>query len=194
MSNQSGTGTGHPSQDRALIKSRREVKALEESLRRQGQENEKLRNEIERLRQENEKLKKELATARRPPKWAKANRSEQQKKKAKKKGPKHGHAPHRRTLPNAIDREVGLVPKHCPECKGNLPDPSKWHTHTQIDIPPPSQPVVTRYHVGWSYCKACRKEVSIKDRLSGSKYGPNLHAQVCYWKFSLGLTLGKIYH
>lgn len=31
-----------------------------------------------------------------------------------------------------------------------------------------------------------------RNHLSGSKYGPRLHAQVCYWKFSLGLTLGKI--
>jgi len=192
VSNQSGTGGGHPSQDRALIKTRREVKRLEEALRKESGDNEKLRQEIERLKQENEKLRKELAATRQPPRWAKANRSGQQKKRAKKRGPKNGHAPHPRTLPQVVDREVGLVPKHCPDCQGNLPEPSKWHTHTQIDLPPPSQPIVTRFHVGWSYCKNCQKEVSIKNRLSGSKYGPNLHAQVCYWKFSLGLTLGKI--
>lgn len=192
MSNQSGTGGGHPSQDRALIKTRREVKQLEEALRKESEKNEELRKEIGHLKKENEKLKKELAARRKPPKWAKPNRSDDQKKKAKKKGPKFGHKANRRTVPQEIDREVALVPNQCSDCHGSLPEPSKWHTHTQIDLPPPSKPVVTRYHVGWSFCKGCNKEVSIKNRLSGSKYGPNFHAQVCYWKFSLGLTLGKI--
>jgi transposase len=192
VSNQSGTGGGHPSQDKALLKTRREVKQLEEALRQESAEKEKLRKENERLKQEIEKLKKELAAIRRPPKWVKPNRSDEGKKKPKKKGPKNGHSPNRRTMPQSIDREMALVPKHCPDCQGNLPEPSKWHTHTQIDLPPPPKPIVTQYHVGWAYCKNCQKEVSIRNRLSGSKYGPNLHAQVCYWKFSLGLTLGKI--
>lgn len=192
MSNQSGTGNGAPSQDRALEKTRREVKQLEEALRRKQSELEKAEKKIDRLEKENDKLKKELAAKRQPPKWAKPNKSGEQKAKAKKRGPKHGHAPHRRTLPEHIDREVALVPTHCPDCNGSLPEPSKWHSHTQVDLPPPPKPIVTRYHVGWCYCKNCKKEVSLKNKLSGSKYGPHLHAQVCYWKFSLGLTLGKI--
>lgn len=192
MSNQSGTGNGAPSQDRALEKTRREVKQLEESLKRKQDELEKAEKKIEQLEKENEKLKKELAAKRQPPKWAKPNKTEDQKKKAKKRGPKHGHPAHRRKIPEQIDREVALVPKNCPDCDGKLPEPSKWHTHTQVDLPPPPKALVTRYHVGWCYCKNCDKEVSLKNKLSGSKYGPQLHAQVCYWKFSLGLTLGKI--
>lgn len=192
MSNQSGSGNGFPSQDRALQKTRREVDRLEESLRRESEENEKLRQENERLKEEVERLKAELSTLRKPPKWVKAGKSEEEKLKRKKRGAKPGHAPHRRKTPVAIDREVVIFPKNCPNCTGKLPEPSKWHTHTQVDIPPPSKSIVTQFHVGWSFCKCCGKEVSVKEKLSGTKYGPNLHAQVCYWKFSLGLTLGKI--
>jgi transposase len=175
-----------------LEKTRREVKQLEESLRRKQGELEKAQKKIDHLEKENEKLKKELAAKRQPPKWAKPNKTDDQKKKAKKRGPKNGHVAHVRKVPEQIDREVTIVPTQCPECDGKLPAPSKWHTHTQIDLPPPPKAVVTQYHVGWCYCKKCDKEVSLKKKLSGSKYGPHLHAQVCYWKFSLGLTLGKI--
>lgn len=158
MSNQSGTGKGRPSEDRALEKTRREVKLLEESLRRETKENEQRKRKIDRLEKENEKLKKELATKRQPPKWAKANKSKE-KKKTKKRGPKAGHTPHLRTTPQEIDREIALVPKQCPACDSKLPNPSKWHSHTQIDLPPPPKAIVTRYHVGWCYCSHCKKEV-----------------------------------
>ena len=69
---------------------------------------------------------------------------------------------------------------------------STWHTHVQIDLPQPGQPIVTESLVGSSYCSHCKKYHSAEDRVSGSLYGPRLHAQVCYWKYSLGLTFLKI--
>jgi transposase len=52
---------------------------------------------------------------------------------------------------------------------------------------------VTRHDVGWSWCQGCRKyHGAVHEKLSYTKYGPNLHAYVTYLKFDLGLTLGKI--
>lgn len=182
----------HPSQDPALLRIRREVKRLEESLHKQSEVTEKLRKENENLKKENERLKKELSEIRKAPKWAKAGKSSEEKKKRKKKGPKYGHKANSRKRPDRVDREVNVIAKSCPCCGEQLPRPHKWHDHDQIDIPPPSEAMTTRYHVGWSWCKKCGKEVSSKEKLSGSLYGPVLHALVSYWKFSLGLTFGKI--
>jgi hypothetical protein len=183
----------------ALKRERQKRKLLEESLRRKTTELEKKDRELERIKRKNEqlekeleKLKQELCAKRKLPKWVKSNKSEKEKKKAKKRGPKAGHSPNIRKVPEKIDREVTLVPKQCPDCEGELSLPSKWHTHTQIDIPAVQKTIVTRFSVGWCYCSHCEKEVSSKEKLSGSKYGPNLHTQVMYWKYSLGLTFGKI--
>src|SRR5208282_1039872 len=55
------------------------------------------------------------------------------------------------------------------------------------------QTIVTKHVVGWSYCKGCKKYHSaVHEKLSYSKYGPNLHSYVTYLKFDLGMTLGKI--
>ena len=192
MSNQSGSGNGHPSQDRALEKTRREVKQLEESLHERDSEIGKLRKENERLKKENEKLKKELAATRKPPKWAKANKPENRKKK--KLGPKLGHKPNIRKRPKNIDETVVVFPEGCPLWHSSLPFPSdsRWHSHVQMDLPAPGKIHVTEFIVGSSYCKKCRKYHFASGRVSGSQYGPRLHATVAYWKFELGLTLGKI--
>lgn len=182
-----------PSQDSALVKAHREIKQLESSLHKQSTDLNKALKRIERLEKENAKLKEELKLLRGRPSWAKSNKPVEAKHRAKKRGPKNGHVCHPRKVPEKIDCEIKIVPKHCPHCgMGNLPPPHKWHQHIQIDLPPPQRPVVTRYHVGWSWCSKCGVAVSSGARLSRSLYGPHLHAQVSYWKHSLGLTLPKI--
>lgn len=187
-----GENKKYPCQEPALKKSRDEIKRLEESLRREGRDKEKLRKENERLKEENERLKEEIRHLRGAPEFVKPNKPIEAKRKGKKRGPKKGHKPNIRKTPEKIDREVKIIPKHCPDCNNKLPEPSKWHTHVQIDIPPPPPAVVTRYHVGWSWCRHCNRRVSLQEKLSHSLYGPHLHAQVSYWKYQLGLTLGKI--
>jgi transposase len=182
-----------PSMDSALTKTRREVQQLEKSLHRQSSDLEKARKRIERLERENSKLKEELKLLRGKPSWAKPNKPEEAKRRAKKLGPKKGHPCSPRKLPDKIDREVNVVPKQCPHCgTDDLPAPHKWHQHVQIDLPPPQSSVVTRYHVGWCWCRYCNKAVSGGTKLSRSLYGPHLHARVSYWKYSLGLTLPKM--
>jgi len=182
----------HPSQEPALKKARDEIQQLEQGLRRGSQEEERLRQKIERLKEENARLKEEIRQLRGIPEFIKPNKSEEVQRTAKKKGPKFGHSVNRRKIPEKIDREVKIIPKRCPDCNHKLPPPTKWHTHVQIDIPPPPPAVVTRYHVGWSWCSCCGRRVSLNNKLSHSQYGPHLHAQVSYWKFQLGLSLGKI--
>ena len=182
-----------PSRDKALVRAHREIRQLEGSLHDQASELEKARKKIERLERENASLKEELKLLRGQPSWVKPSRAEDARRRAKKRGPKEGHLCHPRKIPQRVDREVKIIAKHCPHCgKVELPPPHKWHQHIQIDLPPPQRPVVTRYRVGWSWCGSCGRSVSSGGRLSRSLYGPHLHAQVSFWKFSLGLTLPKI--
>lgn len=46
--------------------------------------------------------------------------------------------------------------------------------------------------MGWSWCRDCKKLVSGQGRIHNTLYGPFLHGQVSYWKYHLGLSLGKI--
>lgn len=177
----------------ALQRNRDEIKRLEGSLRRQQSKIENLERENERLKEENERLKDELKALRGVPDWVRPNKSEEAKREPQKLGPKRGHEAHPRRVPARIDREVTIVPKECPGCHNqDLPRPSRWHSHIQIDLPPVSRPIVTKYNVGWCYCRVCRREISSREKLSYSQYGPILHAQVSYWKYHLGLTFGKI--
>jgi len=180
---------------KALPRAKNQIKILEDTVRRQSTELDKANQEISRLKKEVGKLKKELQSKRKPPKWAKFNKNKNadgSKKKGKKKGPKKDHKPHLRRRPEKVDQETTWNPLFCTHCDTDLPEPHKWHVHYQMDLPPPSQVITTKHIVGWSWCSGCNKEVSVSDKLAASLYGPQLHAQVCYWKYELGLTFGKI--
>ena len=150
----------------------------------------KLEKLVERLKKENEQLKKELAAERQTPKWVKPN-----KPKKKKKGPKLGHPCHPRRQPENRGQTIVVFPESCPNSHKEraFPPDSKWRSHVQIDWPEPGQPIVTEFLVGFSYCADCGKYHSAKGRMPSSVYDPRLHAQVCYWKYSLGLPLLKIH-
>jgi predicted nuclease with TOPRIM domain len=188
----SGSGNKNANQ-KALPRAKEQIKILEETVRKQSEQLEKQRKRIRQVENENERLKKELAAARQPPKWAKPNKSKKEKKKGKKLGPKKGHKPNKRKIPEQADEQVRWFPLICPESKTELPEPHKWHSHYQIELPCVTAPIITEHLVGWSWCVDCGKEVSVSHKLGSSLYGPRLHATVAYWKFTLGLTLGKIH-
>jgi hypothetical protein len=156
-------------------------------------ENEILKRRVAELEKKVEDLNNEIKHLQKP-KWAKPNKKSDPKKQPNKIGAKDGHkANPRKPIEQAVDQEVVWVPELCVDGNGPLPWPSKWHEHTQIDIPAQQKFIVTKHVVGWSYCKACKKyHGAVHEKLSKSKYGPNLHAFVAYLKFDLGLTLGKI--
>lgn len=188
-------GVGSSKTGPALERSRSEVKRLEQGLRRTQRELEQAHKQIDRLRKQNEKLKQELSAMRQPPKWAKANKTEKSQRRAKKKGARVGHAAQARKVLPKIDEQVVVFPERCPKHGHELPFPSdsKWHSHIQIDLPEPQKAVTTEYIVGSSYCAKCKKHHTASwGRVSGSLFGPRLHATISYWKFQLGLTLGKI--
>ena len=83
-------------------------------------------------------------------------------------------------------------PLQCPNCDHSLPEPKKWHSHTQVDIPQIAHPIITNFITGWAWCAPCNKYVAINDKLANTLYGPRLHAHVAYLKFKMGMTLGKI--
>ena len=154
---------------------------------------EELRRRVVELEKENSQLKEEIKHLQKP-KWVKPNKKSAGKEAPNKLGPKKGHkANPRKSVEQKPDQEVVWVPELCPEGSGPLPWPSKWHEHTQIDIPVIQNFIVTKHVVGWSYCSGCKKyHGAVHEKLSKAKYGPNLHAYVAYLKFDLGLTLGKI--
>jgi transposase len=179
---------------KAINRAKNQIGILRDTVDKQGRKISELEKQVERLKKENDKLKKELASKRQIPKWVKPNKSEEQIKNAKKRGPKPGHPCHPRRRPDNVDQTIVVFPEQCPEGHGELPFPSdsKWHSHVQIDLPEPGKPIVTEFLVGSSYCADCGKYHSAEGRVSGSLYGPRLHAHVCYWKYSLGLSFLKI--
>src|ERR1700733_14971522 len=172
--------------------SEKKQKEFEEELRRKDEEINRLRQEVEKLKKDKQNLEEEIKHLKKP-KWAKPNKKELKNDKNK-LGPKKGHkANPRKPVEKTPDQEVVWVPELCVEGHGVLPFPTKWHEHVQIDIPVHHQTIVTKHVVGWSYCKGCKKYHSaVHEKLSYSKYGPNLHSYVTYLKFDLGMTLGKI--
>ncbi len=172
-----------------------DYKHLEEERERLEEENKRLKKDNEHFKKENKKLKEELQSIRKPPKWAKKNKNKNPDgslKKGKKKGPKKGHKVHRRKRPEEADQETTWTSLVCSKCDSDLPPSHKWHVHYQVDLPPVSQVITTKHILGWSWCSCCNKEVSVSDKLGASLYGPKFHAQVCYWKYELGLSFGKI--
>ncbi len=178
---------------KALPRAKEQIKIYEGTIRRQTERITELERKNARLEKENEKLKKELSASRKPPKWAKAKKDPKRKKAMK--GPKPGHEPNLRKRPEEADETVVLIPEKCPEGHGelNFPSDSKWYSHFQIDLPEPGRAIVTKFVIGSSYCKGCRKYHSASEgRISHCLYGARFHATISYWKFELGLTLGKI--
>ena len=180
---------------KALVHARRRLKMLRTVVDGKNKHIAELQAEIERLRVETKRVEDEFDAYKmkhKTPAWVKANKNPDGKKKSAKLGPKVGHPPNRRKVPEVVDREVELLPTSCPDCGEELGDASGWHDHTQVDLPAPAKAVVTKFKVGRCYCANCKREVVAGGRIPQSKYGPRVHAQLAYWKFGLGLTLGKM--
>ena len=180
---------------KALPRAKNQIKFLRDTVHRKSTELEEAEKEIERLKKENEKLKEELQSMRKAPKWAKKNKNKNPEgslRKGKKKGPKKGHKACPRKRPEEVDQETTWTPLVCSKCDSDLPPSHKWHVHYQMELPSVSPVITTKHIVGWSWCSCCNKEVSVSDKLGASLYGPRVHAQVCYWKYELGLSFGKI--
>lgn len=181
-------------EDEARVRRERdEWKRKAEQWKRKYEKAEKQKQEIE------SELKDLQLLFRKPlqPAWAKSQatslREQGVKAPPKKMGPPRGHAPHVRKVPGPVTREVELIPRQCPHCNHSLQaKPSRWHTHTQIDLPPPVRFEVIRYRVAGVYCRHCQEVVYSPEKLDRSKYGPTLRAMVTLWKFGYGMTLPKI--
>jgi transposase len=181
--------------ERAYFQKKEELEGWKETWRREHEQLEQALQKVRDLEEVNESLQQELVIARKIPPWIKSDISKEKKAQVKPLGPKRGHRPHPRHRPTRIDRHVEVIASRCPTCRGELHAPTHWHTHAQIDLSLVSPAITTEYKIGWSYCSHCQHEVSdsLSESVVGySLYGPRLHAHVAYWKFALGLTLGKI--
>lgn len=149
-----------------------------------------LEKQIEQLQEENEILSHPQV-----PSWVKLSLPKHRRKKP---GPKLGHKAYVRTVPEHVDQEIKFLTDHCPKCQtDDLPPPSSWHSHTQVDIPDIQKVQITQFYVGYSYCRQCHTLVSLPPEkrtgmLPYSKYGPRLHALITFWKYALGMSLKKI--
>jgi len=136
----------------------KELRRKDEEITRLREENEQLKKKTEILEKTKKDLEEEIKQLKKP-KWAKPNLNKGKNKEEKKKlGPKVGHeANPRKPINKKPDQEVAWVPELCLEGHGPLPFPTKWHSHTQIDIPVHHQFIVTKHDVGWSWCSGCKK-------------------------------------
>lgn len=165
----------------ALWKVALRVEALEARVAELEAENSELRAELHRLKDLDDK---------KPPSWAKANIK---RRRRKKKGPKKGHKPAKRTVPGEVDEIREYPLDECPDCGGRLGEPSGVQTHIDIEIEP-VVPTVREHVFDRYWCSCCKAMVRSRkaDVVPRSKYGPRLHALVAWLKYGLGMTLGKV--
>lgn len=108
----------------------------------------------------------------------------------KKPGPKPGHRPFFRRMPDTVDLTVRVPVKKCPHCGGeNLSDVQEIRERTIEDIPV-CKPVVTRYRIERRYCRNCRciVESEVGGALPKARLGLRLMLMVTWLKVGLRMT------
>jgi|SRR5579864_724676 len=165
------------------------------------------------LQSENKKLREALETLQRIGKrqvspFSKGQPKKQPKKPGRKSGEEHGEH-HRREEPKLIDREIhvpietGLMDPDghplCPDCYEPLNDYALYAQY-QTDIPPPPQPIVTKFNIEVARCPYCerrfqgRHEEQTSPALHAAKnqLGPRLLGLAAELKYGFGLSYEKV--
>ena len=124
-----------------------------------------------------------------PPSWAKPN----VKKRKKKKGPRKGHKGASRKHFDHVEESLVHDGETCPDC-GSLLGPTVEIQDKQ-DIEVQLHLAIQRLHqFHRHYCPGCQRLVRPMTTavVSRSDYGPNVHGLLAYFKYGLGMTLGKV--
>ena len=141
-----------------------------------------LRKEIEELKSQMKEVKEMI--------FKPARKSGKRKKKA---GPKKGHKPCNRPIPDKIHNKVSPELDKCPDCGGPLSEPVRSRKRYVEDIRPP-EPFNTEYDIPYYYCKCCKKQFSPKpaDAIPKCRLGIKLMLLVVFLRYGMLLPFGKV--
>lgn len=172
---------------------RKEISALEKSIKGLEKQNDQLiaENKILHQRQFKARTKKDKKTT----KDRKAEGSTQNKK-AKPRGAPKGHPAWGRKEPAHIDREVEIAaPCVCPYCQSETDHSiSGQASYVQEDIELNPRTVVNRYTCATAYCPGCRRQVANtrESDLAFSPIGPNAKAAALYLRHVIKMPYRKV--
>ena len=125
-----------------------------------------------------------------PPPWAKPN---VKKRKKKKKGPKKGHKGASRKRFDHVEESHVHDGEYCPDCASLLGPTVEVQDKQDIEVQ--LRVAIQRLHqFHRHYCPGCKRLVrpSTTTVVPRSDYGPNVHGLLAYFKYGLGMTLGKV--
>lgn len=118
----------------------------------------------------------------------------EQRERSKPGGAKPGHEGHSRALSPEADRIVDHAPQQCPCCRVALsPDlPSEQVSlHEQVELPAIT-PHVVRHRRLAMRCPGCGTRVVAAVPISGTPFGPRLHAVATYLKTFQALSYERL--
>lgn len=111
----------------------------------------------------------------------------------KKPGRKPGHAGARRERPLRIDAREEHTLKTCPDCGGELGEPTASRTRVIEDIPE-IKPIATEHTIHRYYCANCKKNIEpvAAEALPNSAIGNHVLALTAWLHYGLGQTISQI--
>lgn len=105
-------------------------------------------------------------------------------------GPPEGHPGVTRPPPDHVDEEAVHELRECPECHGPVEKTGEEERFTEEFVP--ARVKVTKHRISRYMCRRGCGHFSAPDpTISGSPFGPNLHAHVALMRH-LGIPFGKI--
>ena len=118
----------------------------------------------------------------------------EQRERSKPGGAKPGHEGHSRALSEDADRIVDHAPQQCPCCRlalsPNLPS-EQVSLHEQVELPAIT-PHVVRHRRMAVRCPGCGTRVVAAVPISGTPFGPRLHAVATYLKSCQALSYERL--
>jgi transposase len=117
-----------------------------------------------------------------------------QRERAKPGGAKPGHEGHSRALSPEVDRVVDHAPQQCPCCRValSLDLPSEAvSVHERIELPQ-IRPVIEHHRRLAVRCPGCGTRVAAAPPVTGTPFGPRLHAVATYLKTFQSLSYERL--
>ncbi len=118
----------------------------------------------------------------------------EQRERAKPGGAKPGHEGHSRALSDDADRIVDHAPQQCPCCRLALSPElacEEVSLHEQVELPAIT-PHVVRHRRLAVHCPGCGTRVVAAMPISGTPFGPRLHAVATYLKTYQALSYERL--
>ncbi len=156
------------------------------------------RNELERLSKTElielvlrmQRPEKTSRTSSKPP----STDRKEQRERSKPGGAKPGHEGHSRVLSDAASETINHLPDQCPCCRAALSPHlacEEVSVHERIELPA-IEPVVERHRRMAVRCPGCGTRVVAAVPVTGTPFGPRLHAVATYLKTYQALSYERL--